>query len=194
MTKSTTWLCAQRRLWSDWVLESSLSAWRKAGSLATHWAQSEDSEQTGQMPRLIWAFAGRTATLLVLSWGGSDTLMLKDNNGIKICIKIHWMIMYQSQVTPPNHRRLRRGGGRKTAGTTWILLYNALTVPVISWINSINYEPEHEKNNKMMCAQQRLGPTWSGFLLGTLWIRRVFGDNLGIIFVISPYKHVVGTH
>ena len=26
------------------------------------------------MPRLIWVFAGRTTTLLVLSWGGSNTL------------------------------------------------------------------------------------------------------------------------
>ena len=51
--------------------ESSLSAWRKLGSLATHWAHSEDSDQTGCMPRLTWVFAGCTATLLVLSWGGS---------------------------------------------------------------------------------------------------------------------------
>ena len=34
-----------RPVWS----ESSLSAWRKLGSLATHWAHSEDSDQTGQM-------------------------------------------------------------------------------------------------------------------------------------------------
>ena len=47
--------------------ESSLSAWRNCGSLATHWAHSKDSDQTGQMPRLIAVFAGRTATLLVLS-------------------------------------------------------------------------------------------------------------------------------
>ena len=51
--------------------ESSLSAWRKLGPLATHWAHSEDSDQTGWMPRLIWVFAGCTATLLVLSRGGS---------------------------------------------------------------------------------------------------------------------------
>ena len=40
-----------------------LSAWRKLGSLATHWAHREDSDQTGQKPRhppsLIWVFAGR---------------------------------------------------------------------------------------------------------------------------------------
>ena len=51
--------------------ESSLSAWRKLGSLATNWAHCEDSDQTGWMPRLIWVFAGHTATLLVLTWGGS---------------------------------------------------------------------------------------------------------------------------
>ena len=56
-----------RPVWS----ESSLSAWRKLVSLATHWVHSEDSDQTGQMPRLIWVFAGHTVILLVLSWGGS---------------------------------------------------------------------------------------------------------------------------
>ena len=52
--------------------ESSLSAWRNVGSSATHWAHSEDSDQTGRMPRLICVFAGRTVILLVLSWGGSN--------------------------------------------------------------------------------------------------------------------------
>ena len=56
-----------RPVWS----ESSLSAQRKLGSLATHWTHSEDSDQTGRMPRLIRVFAGRTTTLLVLSCRGS---------------------------------------------------------------------------------------------------------------------------
>ena len=43
-------------IWS----ESSLSVWRNLGSLAIHWAYSEDSDQTGRIPRLIWGFAGRT--------------------------------------------------------------------------------------------------------------------------------------
>ena len=51
--------------------ESSLSAWRKLGSLATHWAHSEDSDQTGRMPRLIWVFPGCKVILLVLSCCGS---------------------------------------------------------------------------------------------------------------------------
>ena len=49
-------------------------------SLCTQWvakdprflhADSEDSDQTGWMPRLIWVFAGRITTLLVLSCRGS---------------------------------------------------------------------------------------------------------------------------
>ena len=52
-----------RPVWSEWCpvwSESWLSAWRKLGSLATYWAHSKDSDQTGQMPRLIWVFAWRT--------------------------------------------------------------------------------------------------------------------------------------
>ena len=45
-----------RPVWS----ESLLSAWRNIGPLTTYWVHSEDSDQTGQMPRLIWVFAGRT--------------------------------------------------------------------------------------------------------------------------------------
>ena len=59
MTKPTKWRVrpaqtqislGMRPVWS----ESSLSAWRKLRSLATHWAHSKDSDQTGWMPRLIW--------------------------------------------------------------------------------------------------------------------------------------------
>ena len=74
MTKPTKWVCAQRTqislgpVWS----QSLLSAWRNLGSLAIHWAHSEDSDQTGWMPRLIWVFAGCTLILLVLSCSGSN--------------------------------------------------------------------------------------------------------------------------
>ena len=68
-----------RPVWS----ESLLSAWRKLGPLATtHWAHSEDSDQTGRIPRLIWVFTGRTVTLLVLSRGGS----LLFRYGWKMCV------------------------------------------------------------------------------------------------------------
>ena len=57
-------LCAQRRLRSALASAQSdqswLSAWRKLRSLATHWAHSEDSDQTERMPRPIWVFAARS--------------------------------------------------------------------------------------------------------------------------------------
>ena len=54
--------------------ESLLSAWRSVWTLATQWAPSKDSDQTGQMLRLIWVFAGCTVILLVLSWCGSHVV------------------------------------------------------------------------------------------------------------------------
>ena len=51
--------------------ESSLCAQWVAKDPSFFYEDSEDSDQTGRMPRLIWVFAGRTVTLLVLSWGGS---------------------------------------------------------------------------------------------------------------------------
>ena len=56
-----------RPVWS----ESSLCAqWVAKDSSFLH-ADSEDSDQTGRIPRLIWVFVGRTLILLVLSWCGS---------------------------------------------------------------------------------------------------------------------------
>ena len=69
--------CAQRRLISAWASAqsakthislgirsvwsaSSPSAWRNIGPLTTYWVRSEDSDQAGRMPRLIWVLAGRT--------------------------------------------------------------------------------------------------------------------------------------
>ena len=58
MTKPTKWhlrptktqlTLGIRPVWS----ESSLFAWRKLGSLATHWAHSEDSDQTGHFVGLV---------------------------------------------------------------------------------------------------------------------------------------------
>ena len=58
---------------SDQPDQSSLSAWRKLGSLATHWANSKDSDQTGRMPKLIWVFAERTCHFVGFVIGGSNS-------------------------------------------------------------------------------------------------------------------------
>ena len=75
MTKPTMWLYAQQRLRSAWASaqsdQSSLCAqWVAKGPSFLH-ADSDNSDQTGRMPRLVRVFAGRTLTLLVLSRGGS---------------------------------------------------------------------------------------------------------------------------
>ena len=67
MTKPTKWVCPVRPVW----YESSLCAQWVAKDPSILHADSEDSDQTGRMPRLIWVFAGRTLILLVLSCRGS---------------------------------------------------------------------------------------------------------------------------
>ena len=66
--------------------ESSLSTWRKLGSLATHWAHSEDSGQTEWM---IWVFAGRTLILLVWSCRGSYFCLVQDSFCRILCILLY---------------------------------------------------------------------------------------------------------
>ena len=64
MTKPTKWVCTQQRLRSAWA-----SAQSDQSSPCTQWvardpsflhADSEDADQTGRTPRLIWVFAGHT--------------------------------------------------------------------------------------------------------------------------------------
>ena len=74
MTKPTKCLCTQRRLRSAWASaqsnQSSLCAQWVAKDRSFRHADSEDSDQTGRMPRLIWVFAGRTCHFVgfVMRW------------------------------------------------------------------------------------------------------------------------------
>ena len=86
--------------------ESSLSTWRKLGFLATHWAHSEDSDQTGPMPRLIWVFAGPTVILLVLSWGGSNVIFVgvSRRDWWVFCWRCSpWWRVHPVQICSPRH-------------------------------------------------------------------------------------------
>ena len=81
---AATWQNQQRDclVWS----ESSLSAWRKLGSLATHWTQAK-TDQTGRMPRLIWVFAGGTVTSLLLSCRGPTVFLIEGlDYSVRLCI------------------------------------------------------------------------------------------------------------
>ena len=79
-------MCAQQRLRSAWASaqsdQSLLSVWRKLRSLATHWAHSENSDQTEWMPRLICVFARRTCHFVgfVVKW-----LISRIQTGFKYC-------------------------------------------------------------------------------------------------------------
>ena len=107
MTKPTMWLCAQRRLRSAWASAKSDQGLRcpheecLLGSLVTHWAHSEDSDQTGRMPRLIWVFAGRTVILLVLSCGGSYHIPLYQRT-LELRVLGLWVIML---IIEPGHEK-----------------------------------------------------------------------------------------
>ena len=76
MTKTTKWHVRPAKtqfslgIRPDWS-ESSLCAHWVAKDPSFLHADSKYSDQTGR----IWVFAGRTATLLVLSWGGSHCIM-----------------------------------------------------------------------------------------------------------------------
>ena len=65
-------MCAQPRLKSAWAScpvwsESSLSAWRKFGSLATHWVHSEDSDLTWAYSHFV-GFVMKWLKLFQSSW------------------------------------------------------------------------------------------------------------------------------
>ena len=69
-----TYMCAQRRLRSAWASaqsdRSSLCALGVAKDPSFLHADSEDSDQSGRIPRLIWVFDGRTCHFVgfVTSW------------------------------------------------------------------------------------------------------------------------------
>ena len=85
VTKPTKWLCTQRRLRSAWAWIASLCAQWIAKDPSFLHADSEDSDQTRRMPRLIrlggwpgWSESslGAHVSLLVLSRGGSNSFCL----------------------------------------------------------------------------------------------------------------------
>ena len=79
-TQITLGICP---VWSESLL---CAKWVAKGPRFLH-ADSEDSDQTGQMPRLSWVFAGHTVILLVLSWGGSFGCILQ-------CTYLLWCKMW----------------------------------------------------------------------------------------------------
>ena len=79
-----------RPVWS----ESLLSAWRKLGSLATHRAHSEDSDQTVRIPRLISVFAGHKGHFVgfvmrrLIRMSGLQSCGLSTGQEMRICHRL----------------------------------------------------------------------------------------------------------
>ena len=61
-----------------WLATSLCAYWVAKDPRFLH-ADSEDSDQTGRMPRLIWVFARRTLILLVLSCRGSNVVTISSS-------------------------------------------------------------------------------------------------------------------
>ena len=112
-TKTTKWhVCPAKT-------QSSLSAWRKLGSLATHWVHCQDSDQTGQMPRLIQVFAGCTDHFV----GFVTRRFNYDEQGYATNVALHFNsesysfanfrfhsidIMVNDEISVLNYQKLRR--------------------------------------------------------------------------------------
>ena len=133
--------------------ESSPSAWRKLGSLATHWAHSEDSDQTGRMTRLIWVFAGRTAALLVLSCRGSYAKFIThlDYNTYIIFSKKIASFKFHFVYTKQNKLRSRGAHAQNQSACTSASLISVKTLMFLAiamkpaWFHITLTKPSFEK-------------------------------------------------
>ena len=184
MTKLTKWLCAERKIslgtcpvWS----EPSLSAWRKPGSLATHWAHSKDSDQTRWMPKLIWVFAGCIVILLVLLGGGSNEPKLDKTNKMTSSTKWRHSICTVWSVFSMGSKnsRVNTGCTCHFVGSVMLLLIKSI---ICIWTDTSLMckicEPRHDKTNKMSVhpakTQIKLGirPVWSVSSLCAQWVAK----------------------
>ena len=139
-----------RPVWS----ESSLSAWRNLGSIATHWVHSEDSDQTGLMPRLTWVFAGRTLILLVLSCRGSNEQVqpLTRVRLVAVCLKL--------SPAPYSVWPNSEGSGE----TAWMCRWDGHLVLICRWVK----EP---KNVSRTYQERTIGPRQSTLHFTSLFWR-----------------------
>ena len=133
--------------------ESSLSAWRKLGSLATHWAHSEDSDQTGRMPRLIWVFAGRAChfvgfVMRRLIYSSTTSF---EHSGAKVGIKTSGTLRTSSGMySLINHQ---------TSHEYFEFMEDILAIEKAMHRNDMSRDMT--KPTKWLCAQRRLRSDWA---------------------------------
>ena len=157
-------MCAQRKLRSAWASAeshqsslSSLSAWRKLGSLATHWANGKDSDQAGRMPRLIWVFARCTCNFVGfvtrrLIYSVQAGIMSRQALYRVTTTEFLWSVpLYRTYVvTFLFFKRL----GFKGPKVVVLVVFNFC---MVLWCHRalsriVWFEPRHDKTSKMTCA------------------------------------------
>ena len=142
-----------RPVWS----ESSLSAWRKLVSLATHWAHSEDSDQTGR----IWQINKRD----VLKRGFALYLWEYALNIQHLCTRALRFPLYVTRKSSVPSLQGVWTGPKKLDHSYFSYIFCALlmcqysdtgswnclqcTINTLCHVRSFRYEPRHDKTNKV---------------------------------------------
>ena len=163
-------MCAQRRQISLGILpvwsESSLSVWRKLGYLATHWAHSEDSDQTGGCPGWSEFSLCAYAILLVLSCASSN--------------KLHWAqhFPWDSMCA---QRRFRSACGSKSSLCFWRHIGSLV-------IDSVPCEDADQTARCAGCSASSQGAHSSSFYLYGILVSFQSSFRLNMLMVIFPLK------
>ena len=126
--------------------ESLLLACRKLGSLATHWAYSEDSDQTGWMPRLIWVIAGHTGHFVgfIMLWLSSCAIalhfyiILGQKRDFNIEGAQHHFLGCKNRIEPPHDKtskmtRAPSPGWSESSLGAWVHMKKAWTLSLTAW-------------------------------------------------------------
>ena len=153
-----------------------LSAWRKLGSLATHWAHSEDwSDWVDAQADLIW----HTVILLVLSWGSSFytvTHLLADCFTL-FGLSPNWL-WWNHSVAILGAALAQWWQVSVVALQSMGAWFNPLLLQSFRWDYKLRsclqqlIEPPHDRTNKMICVPSKDSgcPGWSESSLWAPWV------------------------
>ena len=176
-----------RPVWSV----SLLCAQRVAKDPSIH-ADSEDSDQTGQMPRLIWVFTGRTTTLLVLSCGGSYWWYIAYLNsncfslGFSLSLSlVFWNCFWYSSFSwVHSFSRFRTTG----LGTE----IRRKKLERINDQHSVNHYMSQllTKPTKWLCAQRRLRSAWASAGGCPGWSKSLLGAHATLLVLSRGGSYV----
>ena len=136
--------------------ESSLSAWWKVGSLATHKVHSKDSDP--RIPRLIWVFAGRTdhfvgfVMLRLIFW-----IQFSPNMFIINITKFSWRLDWHSTrrtVMADSHSKTLTG--IPTVNKRLRVLCYLMAVTNIILIGTVGFLVYERVSNQQHCLPNRI--------------------------------------